>query len=156
MSRLSSAIAITLLLACSAAAVEKTELPGFLFGQSYEAVTSVVAMPTDVRAALAAMLHQKELRMAEPGEPFNSSCLIEPNLPMARFSGAAINGHTAVVHFETGGFAPTNHIVVFDRGATETVLLWRGYTTERLLDAEALRHALNQGSLGAHRAPDSN
>ena len=156
MLRLSSAFAISLLLACSAAAVEKTELPGFLSGQSYQTATRIAAMPSDVRRALAAMLHQRELRMADPGEPFNMSCLIEPSLPMSRFSGAALNEHTAVVHFETGGFAPMHHIVVFDRGAADAVLLWRGYTTQRLSDAEALRRELSQGSLVAHRMPNSN
>jgi hypothetical protein len=155
MFRLSSAIAIGLLLAGSAAAVEKTELPRFLSAQAYQTATHVAAMPSDVRRALAVVLHQRELRMAEPGERFNASCVMDPNLPMARFSGAALNEHTAVVHFETGGFVRMDHIIVFDRGARDAVLLWRGYTTQRLSDADALRRELSQGSLVAHRMPGS-
>ncbi|HET7746701.1 MAG TPA: hypothetical protein VFM29_05340 [Vicinamibacteria bacterium] len=116
--------------------------------ERYDAVTHPGGLPADLRAGWAAALGQKELFVAAPGEPFESTDLVRPGRPRVRFIVAAVGPAYAVVHFEAGGIAHFYRATIFARrpdGPAQVV--WDGFADRRYEGFEALRSAIRGGSL---------
>jgi hypothetical protein len=94
--------------------------------EDYKGITRPGDLPEEVRRALADLFHAPELDMAAAGEPFNDSCLVDPDLPASRLVVAAVGPRYAVVQFETGGYGPAVSTAVFQRSAGHAILLWCG------------------------------
>jgi len=82
-------------------------------------------LPPDIRAALEREFAESRLELASHDEPFNAGCVIDPGLPRHRLLLAAVSPRFAVVHFESGGYAVSQRVLVFQRGV-------RGNTAEKI------------------------
>lgn len=67
-------------------------------------------------------------KVAEPGQKWNGTCVMDPDLACQRLIWAASNGDYYVVHYERGGFIATSHVLIAtwkERDASPQVV-WRG------------------------------
>jgi hypothetical protein len=89
-------------------------------------------LPADIRAALERefAVPRLALGLASQNEPFNAGCVIEPGLPRYRLLLAAVSPRFAIVHFEAGGYAISQNVLVFRRGV-------RGDTAEKIASSLA-------------------
>ena len=67
-------------------------------------------------------------KLAEPGERWNSGCVINPDLASNRLIWAATNDDYYVVHYEWGGLVGSAHVLIarFNGDAAGTKVVWRG------------------------------
>lgn len=114
------------------------------------AIKSVAALPAPAKAALASLMRQNKLEMADPDQPFQAGDAIMPGraLPGRRLVFAAVDDSLAVVHYERGGIAHLYYVVAFglEKGK-EPVFHWGARADSRLADLPALREAVGAGKL---------
>jgi hypothetical protein len=93
-----------------------------------EALSScaVASIPPPVRAALAGSLGEKELSMADPGAPWNSTCVPTSPLPRRQLVFAGHSGTAWVVHFWDGGFVPAYRVAVVRVESDRGRVTWSG------------------------------
>lgn len=124
--------------------------------QAYVHGTWTSDLPDDVRAGLARHLGEKQLKIAQPGEPYSHGCLVEPGLPRERLVAAAINERFAIVQYEHGGFAPTHITVVFVRmaGGQDAAVIWTGLAVPRDFTPPSFLAAIRSGELWPYPMAD--
>ncbi len=114
------------------------------------AVKSVAGLPAPVRAALASLMRQDKLVMADPDQPFQAGDAIMPGreLPGRRLVFAAVDDSLAVVHYERGGIAHLYYVAAFglEKGK-DPEFRWGGRVDGKLEDLAALREAVASGKL---------
>jgi len=72
----------------------------------YEPLTSLKAVPEVVLKVLPLI--------ADQGEPFNATDVIDPQLPHRRFVFGGQSTQFVLICYEHGGFAPHAHLAVFE------------------------------------------
>jgi hypothetical protein len=58
--------------------------------------------------------------IADPGEPFNAGCSIDPSLPYFQLSWAGKSKEIGFILYKEGGFGPIQRLVIFELGSNET------------------------------------
>jgi hypothetical protein len=103
-------------------------------------VASTAKLPKDVYEMLRAIFPERDVNMAEPGEPYNDSCMPVLGQYSRRLVVAAVSENFAIVSFERGGFAPSAEVVVFERHkkASLSEPVWRAPVQERFTSLEAI------------------
>lgn len=114
----------------------------------YTLFDRAATIPDDVRVALAREFGESTLEMASGAEPFNGGCLIQPGLPRRRLLLAAVSPRFAVVHFEVGGFAVAQNVLVLRRteGASAEKV-WSNVAATAWAEPQSFRAALRSGAL---------
>jgi len=114
----------------------------------YTLFDRAATIPDDVRVALAREFGESTLAMASGVEPFNGGCLMQPGLPRRRLLLAAISPRFAVVHFEVGGFAVSQQVLVLRRteGASAE-RVWSNVAATAWAAPQSFRAALRSGAL---------
>jgi hypothetical protein len=87
---------------------------------------AVASLPPPVRAALAGTLGETDLSMADPGGPWNSTCVPTSPLPRRQLVFAGHSGAAWVVHFWDGGFVPAYRVAVVRVQADRGRVTWSG------------------------------
>jgi mono/diheme cytochrome c family protein len=89
---------------------------------------NVDRLPAGLKSAFATLAKQYDFKMANPGEKFQVTDVIdEPGLPIRRLIFAGISKDRYFIHYEKGGIAHTFHLAVFDVSADGKVsFLWGG------------------------------
>jgi hypothetical protein len=119
-----------------------------LAAQTYTYVTTVAALPADVRETLARQLDQPQLEMADAGKPFNvRDAILDPKLPGRRLILAALGSRFALVHFESGGIAHTYWAVIFERTPAGMNVLLHTTIVDVYREPKQLEQAIKTGSL---------
>ena len=123
----------------------RAELPMLLAVSAYryEGIERRSGLPRDVSARMKGWLGET---MAEHGDRFSDSCLVDPSLPRSRFAIAAVCDRWAVIEYETGGYAPVRHIVILDRTSPRDEPAWHGFLYGSGEDSNFLQ-LLTTGSL---------
>lgn len=121
---------------------------GLVKADQYTVIDRAATIPDDVRVALAREFGESTLEMASGVEPFNGGCLIQPGLPRRRLLLAAVSPHFAVVHFEVGGFAVAQQVLVLRRAeGTGAEKVWSNVATTAWTEPQSFRTALRSGAL---------
>jgi hypothetical protein len=66
------------------------------------------------------------LSMADPGQPYNRSCITDRSIPMSRLILAGCNARRCFVEYETDGYGHNVQVIGFSTGQTPH-LLWFEY-----------------------------
>lgn len=114
----------------------------------YELISNAMLLPDDVKASLAREVGESRLEIASELEPFNGGCVMQPGVPRRRLLLAAVSPRFAVVHFEQGGFAIMQNVLVFQRSdAAATTRIWANIATTAWSEPDAFLTALRSGAL---------
>ena len=96
-----------------------------MFGMVREAKPcSAGELPEGVRRGLASHLHQQELEIADPGQPWASGCIPMKDRPRHQLLFVGSAGDTWLVYYRSGGIGVTRSAVVIRAG--EGRVEWHG------------------------------
>jgi hypothetical protein len=86
--------------------------------------------------------------LAEPGERWNTTDIVDPNLPSRQFVWAETDGYYYVVHYETGGIGEGFHFLVvkLKNGKNKPDFVWHGVGVSAK-DYAAFIEALKTGKI---------
>jgi hypothetical protein len=143
-----TAIPAVLLLGLSLWAPPGALSPGLgqaLSEESFKTVATVAEFPEPVKKALATALGQPELRMSDPGGPFNATDVVLPGPEpvFARLVVAGVGPEHAIIHYEHGGITHDFFVLVLSikksRSSTgeSAALLWSARPSTRRFDSVA-------------------
>jgi hypothetical protein len=101
-------------------------------------LTRVEDLPESVKVALAKVVHQRELAMANPGQRWSSGC----ENPGTRLIFAGQDEDHSFVFFESGGVVLNLNLVAFKTRKEGTRPIWVATGTVRARNLEELRTAI--------------
>lgn len=79
--------------------------------------------------------------MADPGEAYNETDVVDPGLPMQRLTLGGYSEDRAFVYFEQGGYAPIQCLVVYRLQEDRAAEIFYATPTRRgATDLEQLRN----------------
>lgn len=98
-----------------------------LRSERFRRVTAVARLPWPVRSGLRRLIGEPFLHMADPNEPFQETdFVVDGSLPWRRLLLAGVGSRHSFVLYESGGFAPSLHLVVLRHRAAGVDFLWGG------------------------------
>lgn len=98
---------------------------GRTLDDDFKILTSVEQLPTQVKSAFAALVHQPGFEMADPGRDFQVTDVItRKGLPRRRLIFAGISDKECFLHYEMGGRGHSYYVVVFSREPSDATLMW--------------------------------
>ena len=110
-----------------------------LFEGNYNVVRSTAALPARCKDAFARTTHLSQFELAEPGERFQSTDVIEkPSLPMTRLIFGGFSDARCFIHYEHGGIGLSYNVAVFDISQQSPTLLWGAFGV-KAADLQQLR-----------------
>lgn len=110
----------------------------------YQPVSRVNDIPAGVRAALFSLM-KHDPRLADPGEPFNSTDVVDRRLPMRRLIIAGGLPTSWVVCYEHGGRGYVRRLVIFAVQGAKVELRFSGSVAARVTSLRDLRKAVRDG-----------
>jgi len=91
----------------------------------FKILTSVEQLPASVKAAFAALTHQSQFEMADPGRDFQVTDVItHEGLPRRRLIFAGISDCDGFIHYEMGGGGHSFYVVVFSKEPFGETFMW--------------------------------
>ena len=130
----------------SSVAIDLTKLQWQLVDQSlpskaeFMPIGSVAALPETVRSRIGR-------EMANPGEEFNVTDVINSHLPMQRLVFAGASGSYYLVHYEVGGRGLHYVTALFEVSGQKATPLWASVSAEKLGSMEEFKQAANTRTL---------
>ena len=93
----------------------------------FKILTRVEQLPESVKTAFAALMHQPQFEMADPGRDFQVTDVItHQGLPRRRLIFAGLSDRECFIHYETGGRGHSFDLVVFSNAPSGATLVWSG------------------------------
>jgi len=119
---------------------------------AFQARGAVGAIPVAVRAAFAKAAGGESFEMAEPGAPWQVSCVIatppgKTPLPARRLVKVFLSKSFCILFYERGGVARTNHVAIFRLTQGDATLAWRAYVPQSAGDPAGLLTAVEKGQI---------
>lgn len=72
-------------------------------------------LPTGLKVQFARLAGEKDFKMANPGEEYQSTDVImRPGLPRRRLLFAGMSNDKIFIFYEEGGYSHSSHVAVFD------------------------------------------
>jgi len=103
---------------------------------------AVAALPEAVKRAFASAMPAAKFAMADPGEEYQGTDVIDtPGLPTRRLIFAAHCGDRWIIHYEHGGLGH-NYDVLIVGGRPSPRFLWGGTLGAGVKDLDDLRHSI--------------
>ena len=119
----------------------------------FKILTSVDLLPAQVKSAFAAIAHQFQFEMADPGRDFQVTDVItQEGLPRRRLIFAGISEKNCFLHYEMGGRGHSNYVVYFSRGPSGATFMWGESPTKPASNLTELRLEV----YSAHDLPSGN
>ena len=154
-----SVIAVAILVLSTSAFAEVTTLPAdvrerlFASAPSVKMSYSTKDIPAAVMDACAKVAPDGEFLLANPGEKFQATdVIIYPKLPWRRLLWAARLPNYYLLHYEHGGFAFHEHVVLVSYSDPKNAkVIWSGYSPP-LKDYKEFLEALKAGKLSDAKA----
>ena len=110
----------------------------------YEPLKSLKAVPAAVLTALLLKMPY-DSRLADRGEKFNATDVIDSRLPRRRFIFAGRSAQFILVCYEHGGYSHHYHLAVFAVGGEKPQLVFAG--SQRVRSIEEVKDLVRQGEL---------
>jgi hypothetical protein len=132
-----------------AVAEPTTQLPPPLqdfLARQYKVTTNVADLPSDVRTALFERMHF-DPRLANPGEHFNSTDVINSKYPMRRLIVAGGSPTSWFICYEHGGYAYHRQLVIFTINAGKPRLEFSGRFFAAVHNYQELKDAVKNRSV---------
>jgi hypothetical protein len=115
-----------------------------LLTADYRPVSKVDSIPAAVRAALFSLM-KDDPRLANPGERFNSTDVVDRRFPMRRLIVAGGLPTSWLVCYEHGGRGYVRHLVIFAVQGDKTELRFSGLVGVEVTSLRDLRKAVRDG-----------
>jgi mono/diheme cytochrome c family protein len=97
-------------------------------------------LPDNLKSAFAHLAKEHDFKMANPGEKYQETDVVEPGLPDRRLIFAGVSKGRCFIHYEKGGWGHNFHIVVFDVDpAGKVSFLWGSQGFQSAKDLTQLR-----------------
>jgi hypothetical protein len=117
---------------------------GHDLGDNFKIVDTVEQLPPSVKTAFAALTHQSQFEMADPGRDFQLTDVItHEGLPRRRLIFAGISDRDCFIHYEMGGYGHSFYVVVFSRASSGATFMWGKALSKPARDLAELRSAAN-------------
>ena len=116
----------------------------------YSLVTTVERIPRAVLTCLFARAKpswKHDARLANPGERFNSTDIIDTRYPMRRLVLAGVESRSWFVSYEHGGRGYHRHLVVFTRSGDWVKLAYARTFLSKAATLEELRQLVKTGQM---------
>jgi len=107
----------------------------------YELLYRVRELPQSI----ADLLRQRVPGIANPGEPFNSTDLIVPSLPLTQLTWAGISGEFCFVLYKRGGFAPHQVLLLVELETNKVTKFQEFLVPYYTEDVDSLKHFVASG-----------
>jgi hypothetical protein len=127
-------------------------LPGGLERQlkteTLSPIATVAELPEAVRVCLTELFRWPTLKMADPGDEWQETDVVEtPDLPIRRLILAGCSAEHCLIHYERGGIAHTRSVLLLELDDTGAHLI-RGWSAPSSLGSvEEVREAVLSGKL---------
>jgi hypothetical protein len=118
----------------------------FPLTETYVLVTTVEQIPSAVMADLSARM-KHDPRLANPGERFNRTDVVDPRSPMRRLVLAGLGARSWFVTYEHGGRGYHRHLVVYAQRAGRPTLAYAATFGSEVATLEELRRLVNNGQM---------
>lgn len=115
-----------------------------LVATDYPLVSRVDDIPAGVRAALFGLM-KDDSRLANPGERFNSTDVVDRRFPMRRLIVAGGSPTLWFVCYEHGGFVYVRHLVIFGVQGDKVELRFSGSIEAKVTSLRDIRKAVRDG-----------
>jgi hypothetical protein len=110
----------------------------------YKEVNKIKEIPPPVLTALLSLM-KHDPRLANPGEPFNATDVVDTNVPMRRLIFTAGTPTGWLICYEHGGRGYMRHLVVFGRSAESVECRCSGAAQTDIKSMSALKKAAEKG-----------
>ena len=91
----------------------------------FKILSRVEELPESLKMAFAALAHQSQFEMADPGRDFQVTDVItHEGLPRRRLIFAGISDRDCFIQYEMGGRGHSFYVVVFSGGPSEATFMW--------------------------------
>src|SRR5262249_31264275 len=122
----------------------------FLAAKDFTTYRSVTKIPASVSKALAELFRDPSWEMADPDKPYQSTDVImDPTLPVRRLVFVATSKDYCAVHYERGGIARSDFVLIFRMEGDSAHLVWGGYSRGQFADVDALKSAIKSKQVTA-------
>ncbi|HVP42982.1 MAG TPA: hypothetical protein VMS96_06090 [Terriglobales bacterium] len=110
-------------------------------------VTKTEAFPATVKRAFAVITGQKQFALANPGEKYQVTDVVdEPGLPFRRLVFAGVRDDEWFIHYEHGGIGRSYEVVVFSIDSEKQLhFIWGGAGASGAKDFQELRGMVSAG-----------
>lgn len=111
-------------------------------------------LPASLKLLFARLAGEKDFKMANPGEEYQSTDVImRPGLPRRRLLSAGISNDKIFILYEEGGYGHSCHVAVFHLDPKRNVtFLWMGTGTRGATSLKQLRMMVTAGDFADDRA----
>jgi len=111
-------------------------------------------LPASLKLQFARLAGEKDFKMANPGEEYQSTDVImRPGLPRRRLLFAGISNDKIFILYEEGGYSHSYHVAVFHLDPKRNVtFLWMGTGTRGATSLKQLRMMVTAGDFADDRA----
>lgn len=89
---------------------ELTDIEKTFISTEYELLYRIKELPT----LIATLLLQRAPGIVNPGEPFNSSCLVDKSLSFFQMTWAGVSTETIFILYKVGGFVPHQRLLIIE------------------------------------------
>jgi hypothetical protein len=118
----------------------------FPLTEKYVLATAVEQIPPGVMADLSARM-KHDPRLANPGERFNRTDVVDPRSPMRRLVLAGLGARSWFVTYEHGGRGYHRHLVVYAQRGGRPTLAYAATFGSEVATLEELRRLVNNGQM---------
>jgi hypothetical protein len=114
----------------------------------------VTQLPTSLKLQISRLAGEKDFRMANPGEEYQSTdVILRPGLPRRRLLFAGISKDKIFILYESGGYSHRYYLAVFHLDPKRKVtFLWMGTGTQGAASLRQLRMMVAAGEFADNRA----
>jgi hypothetical protein len=105
--------------------LSKYDRSHLLVKDTFQVLTSTARIPIDVKSTFAAACRERTFSMADPGQEYQETDVVEDTtLPIRRLLFAAKSADHFLIHYEIGGFAHSYHVLLFRLKDSVAQFVW--------------------------------
>jgi hypothetical protein len=118
------------------------------YPESFRIAHALSAIPEGVRVAFARAVGEEHFAMAQPGDEWQATDIIEKStLPRRRLAAIAASDSICLLFYELGGRGHSHHVVAFRLSETRAILVWRALRNPDVTDPATLLKAIEGGRI---------
>lgn len=130
------------------------DVKAHILDREFSIEKKVDRLPDSLKSAFARLAQEREFKMANPGENYQESDLIDvPGSPWRRLLFGGISNDRYFIHYEKGGRGHSYYVAIFDvKSGGKVSFLWGGPGFRAAQDLAQLRTLVSAGAFSEDRA----